>query len=54
MKSHVPLSQRATVKFERVEDRYKVSVTPLDRLDWRIGYAPTMKAAVELAHELAN
>ncbi|APA98998.1 hypothetical protein [Nocardia seriolae] len=54
MKTHQPLNQRAIVKFEHLEDRYKVSVTPIDRLSWRVGYAPTMKAAVELAHELAN
>ncbi|GAB2514325.1 hypothetical protein [Nocardia sp. NPDC004722] len=54
MKTHAPLSERAIVKYERVEGRYKVSVSPIDRLAWRIGYAPDMKAAVELAQELAN
>ncbi|MGV9667634.1 hypothetical protein ACWDUL_26085 [Nocardia niigatensis] len=54
MKTHPPLSERVIVKFERVDDRYRVSVTPIDRLQWRVGYAPDMKAAVLLAHELAS
>ncbi|MEC3917858.1 hypothetical protein [Nocardia sp. CDC160] len=54
MNAHAPLNERAIVKFEHLEDRYKVSVTPIDRLNWRVGYAPDMKAAVQLAHELVN
>ncbi|MFE3103499.1 hypothetical protein ACFYUD_30205 [Nocardia tengchongensis] len=54
MDAHVPLNERVTVKYERVDEhRYKVSVTPIDRLQWRVGYAPDMKAAVKLAQELA-
>ncbi|MEC3953146.1 hypothetical protein VMT65_08920 [Nocardia sp. CDC153] len=54
MNAQAPLNERAIVKFEHLEDRYKVSVTPIDRLNWRVGYAPDMKAAVALAHELVN
>ncbi|MGW4356111.1 hypothetical protein ACWELJ_28895 [Nocardia sp. NPDC004582] len=55
MGTQAPLSESVTVKFERVEEhRYKVSVTPIDRLQWRVGYAPDMKAAVQLARELAK
>ncbi|MEU6586283.1 hypothetical protein [Nocardia sp. NPDC046763] len=54
MKTDGPLSERVIVKFERVENRYRVSVTPIDRLQWRVGYAPDMKAAVQLARELAD
>ncbi|MEV6097362.1 hypothetical protein ACFXPS_33850 [Nocardia sp. NPDC059091] len=54
MKTDAPLSERVIVKFERVENRYRVSVTPVDRLQWRVGYAPDMKAAVQLARELAS
>ncbi|MFE2996785.1 hypothetical protein ACFXG4_17420 [Nocardia sp. NPDC059246] len=54
MKTDAPLSERVIVKIERVENRYRVSVTPIDRLQWRVGYAPDMKAAVQLARELAG
>ncbi|WP_162958585.1 hypothetical protein [Nocardia yunnanensis] len=54
MRFRGPLHERAIVKYERVEGRYRVSVTPADRLSWRTGYAPDMREAVELAHDLAD
>lgn len=54
MEDRIPFAQRAIVHYEEQGTGYRVSVSPADRLQWRVGFAPTMVEAIDLAHRLID